>query len=84
MPAGSPTGCYGDVRDYDVGVVLRLELGAITIASGFTVGVVVRFDLAVITIGFASNVKRAEVAASDHCAGKSDSEREIRRSDSRV
>ena len=39
---------------------------------------------AVITIGFASNLKRAEVAASDHCAGKSDSECEIRRSDSRV
>jgi hypothetical protein len=47
------------------------------------VGVIVRFELDVITIGFGLNVKRAEVAASDQCAGKSKGVREARLSDSR-
>jgi hypothetical protein len=29
-----PTGCYDDVRDYDVGVIVRLELGVIITGLG--------------------------------------------------
>ncbi len=60
-----PTGCYDNVHDCDVGVIVRLELD-------------------VITSGFGINVKRAEVAASDQCAGKANCESEARLSDSRV
>src|SRR5438477_9235110 len=58
------TGCYGYVRDCDVGVIMRLELGLITIRVGM-------------------NAKRAEVAASDRCAGKSNCGREARPTDLR-
>jgi hypothetical protein len=37
MPPGMPTGCYGDVRDDDVGVVVRLELDVIVSVFGLNV-----------------------------------------------